>query len=320
MAQVTQTQIDEQQGEGSGNDVRLIINALFDAVVTKNSGPTPPPDPRPFLEWFNTESNTLLRRDADNIAWQIIQSFDREATPTTTDNELSDYPPGSEWYTTDARAFVHQGGGIWAELGEAQAASLFAPTLGVLGGRRFALEDDTMINSVVMGGPRFALGASAPTPIADRHTFGLIPSIRFPISALVVGGEATDPQVITHNLFPYLQFTSTTTGFFYFDFPIMTAPTFLLLNVSHFLSAGSVGSLTWSAATALLGNMGAITFGSDATRVLTATSALDGRQTSQILLASAGAVIGDVLRVRVRRSAGTAGTILLSDVWIEQNP
>lgn len=319
MAQVTQTEIDVTQGEGSGNSVRLIINALFEAAATKNSGPTPPPDPRPHMEWLNTTDNTLNRRDGENIAWMIERSFDREIPPTPQENELNGYPQGSEWFMA-ARAFKHLGGGVWAEIGEAQAASLFAPTLGVLGGKRFAGAADGTISCVIQGGPRFALGASAPTPLPDRYTYGLIPSIRFPITTLTFDETATDPSFFIVGLYNYIRITSTATGYIYFDFPILTAPTFINLKLAHYLSSGSVGSVTWSAGVARLLNMSSITFGTPTTLAFT-TSALNQLQTSHLLLSSAGGVIGDILRVRLNRvSGGTAGTLLLTDITIEQNP
>lgn len=320
MSQVTQTEIDAQQGEGSGNDVRLIINALFDAAVTKNSGPTPPPDPRPFMEWHNTTDDTLQKRDGANTAWLIQQSFGKTDAPTTSENELNGYAPGSEWFTASARAFKHSGGGVWVELGEAQAASLFAPTIGVLGGKRFGPSSDGTINSVVNGGPRFALGASAPTPVPDRYTYGLLASVRFPITLVAFGSAGTDPTFVQSGLFSYLQLAPTTSGPLFFDFPVLTAPTFLNLKLCHFLSTGSVGTMTWSVACARLQDMSSITFGTPTTLAIT-TSALNLRQTSHILLSSAGAVIGDVLRVSVSRATGgTAGTLLLTDIVIEQNP
>ena len=66
--------------------------------------------------------------------------------------------------------------------------------------------------------------------------------------------------------------------------------------------------------------MGNITFTTPVTSTLT-TSATNIRQTTHILLNAAGAAIGDVLRVRVNRmSGGTAGTVLITDFIIEQNP
>lgn len=319
MAQVTQTEIDTEQGEGSGNSVRLIINALFEAAATKNSGPNPPPDPRPNMEWHNTQDDTLNRRDAENSAWLVEKSFHKTAPPTTLENELNGYPQGSEWFM-ETRAFKHIGGGVWAEIGEAQAASLFAPTIGVLGGRRFAGTAEGELNCVVLGGPRFVLGASAPTPIPDRYTYGLIPSIRFAIPIVTMGFAATDPIFTQVGSFSYIEVASGVTGGMLFDFPILTAPTFVNLKISHYLSSGTAGTLTWNAAVARLGDMADITFGTPTTLAITA-SAQDQRQTSHLLLATNGAVIGDILRVRVSRaSGGTAGTILITDFIIEQNP
>jgi len=319
MAQVTDAEVTSTQGEGSGNNVRLIINALFDAALTKNSGPTPPPDTRPNMEWRDTTTNTLYIRDGTDTSWLVEKSFGKTTTPTASENELNGYPQGSEWFM-DSRVFKHLGGGVWAEIGEAQAASLFAPTIGVLGGRRFAGSSDGTINSVVNGGPRFALGASAPTPVPDRYTYGLIPSVRFPITAVSFDETATDPTYETINLCTYIQVPSTATGYIIFDVPILTAPTYLNLKIIHHLSSGSAGSLTWNVSTSRLIDMGNITFTTPVTSTLT-TSATNIRQTTHILLNAAGAAIGDVLRVRVNRmSGGTAGTVLITDFIIEQNP
>lgn len=319
MSQVTQSYIDEQQGEGSGNDVRLIINALIDAALTKNSGPTPPPDPRPLMEWHNTSSNILYERDADNSGWFVKKSFEQAVLPTLAENELNGYIAGSEWYTTDARIFKHSGNGIWIEIGESQAAALFAPTIGVLGGRRFADSSDATINTVVLGGPRFALGASAPTPVPSSFVYGLIPSVRFPIDVIYSAGGATDPQFIAQDAFSCIQLQASTVGYGVFDFPIMTAPTFLVLKLSYWLASGSAGTIPWQASTAKVTAAGSLAYGTASEDTASVTTA-GAKQVTSLLLHSVGAVIGDTLSVRFRRNAGTAGPINIHSIWIEQNP
>ena len=319
MAQVTQGFIDETQGDGSGNDIRLIVNALIEALATKNSGPTPPPDPYPNMEWRDTANNILFQRDDENTVWEILKAFDKTGAPSSAENELDGYIQGSEWLTTDGRVWKHLGGGSWVEIGEAQQAALTAPTLGVLGGKRFAPEADGTVSAVVMGGPRFILGASAPTPVLNSNLSGFLASVRGVIPEIIIDDGENDPLPITNNLFPCLRFSSTTTGYLWFDFPILTAPTFLNFKFSQFLERGSEGTVPWKVSTALLSDLASITFGSETT--LSETSAAIGiRETKHFLLHSAGAQMGDVLRVRLRRDAGTAGPIALLNLWIEQNP
>ena len=60
-----------------GASVRADLNAVLQAIVTNNSGPTEPATMFPNMLWYDTSTNTLKKRNEENTAWvDLISDVD----------------------------------------------------------------------------------------------------------------------------------------------------------------------------------------------------------------------------------------------------
>ncbi len=67
-----------------GANVRADMNNLFEAMVTKNSGPLEPPVTFSYMPWVNTTLGLLNQRNAADSAWITVHAF-------TVGNKLINY-------------------------------------------------------------------------------------------------------------------------------------------------------------------------------------------------------------------------------------
>lgn len=71
MSQVTSAEVPS----GSGLSVRSGINAVLSALISNNSGSSPPPNPVPGQLWFDTNLNDFRIRNSANSEWQLISDM-----------------------------------------------------------------------------------------------------------------------------------------------------------------------------------------------------------------------------------------------------
>lgn len=123
---------------GFGSVVRQSINDVAQAAITMNAADTPPPDTLPGMPWYTLTNPGLSIRDAANVAWLRYFSWRRPDPPGAQNNEAAGYPVGAYWGTDAGKHYLHNGSGIWLEVGTGSGGGggsgggIFLSLLGVM--------------------------------------------------------------------------------------------------------------------------------------------------------------------------------------------
>jgi len=115
---------------GTGAQVRQDFNACDEAVATEHEGPFAPSLTYPFMRWRNDTGKRVMRRNAANSAWELVENYGATTDPTIGDDAAFGWVRGAMWLNVSAgRVFFcadpATGAAVWTQAGSSGVSSVF---------------------------------------------------------------------------------------------------------------------------------------------------------------------------------------------------